>query len=37
MSSLKAIQTLLEGHMINRILNSWSFLAEGSFDTLHIK
>ena len=41
LSTLKAIKTLLKGHMINRILHSWSFhvkfnkLAEGSFDKFH--
>ena len=37
LSILKAKKALLKGHMINRILHSWSFhmnikLAEGSFD-----
>ena len=40
---LKAINLILEGHMINIILHSWSFhmkfmiLAEGSFYKFHIK
>ena len=43
MSTLKVIKTILKGHMINRILHSWSFhmkfikLSEGSFDKFHIK
>ena len=43
MSTLKAIKALLKGHMINRILHSWSFhmkfieLAEGLFDKFHMK
>ena len=40
---LKAIKSILWGHMINRILHSWSFnmkfmkLAEGSFHKFHMK
>ena len=40
---LKGINPILKGHMINRILQSWSFhmifmkLAEGSFHKLHMK
>ena len=40
---LKAIKSILKGHMINRILRSWSFhmkimkLVEGSFHKFHIK
>ena len=44
MSTLKAKKkTLLKGHMINRILHSWSFhmkiikLARGLFDKFHMK
>ena len=43
LSTLKAIKTFLKGHMINRILHSWSFhmkfikLAEGSFENFHMK
>ena len=43
LSILKAFNTILKGHMINRILHSWSFhmkfmkLAEGSFHKFHIK
>ena len=40
---LKAINPILKGHMINRILHEWSFLmkfmklAEGSFHKFHMK
>ena len=40
---LKTIKYHLKGHMINRILHSWSFhmefmkLAEGSFHKFHMK
>ena len=40
---LKAIKYHFEGHMINRVLHSWSFhmkfmkLAEGSFHKFHMK
>ena len=40
---LKTIKYCLKGHMINRILHSWSFqmkfikLAEGSFHKFHMK
>ena len=43
MCSLNAIKTILEGHMINKILHSWSFhmkfmkLAEVSFHKFHMK
>ena len=43
LSILKAINPILKGHMINRILHSWSFhmkfikLAEGSFHKFHMK
>ena len=40
---LKAIKSSLKGHMINKILHSWSFymkfmkLAKGSFHKFHVK
>ena len=43
MSILKAIKSRFKGHLINRILHSWSFhmkfmkLAEGSFHKFHMK
>ena len=39
----KVIKSILKGHMINRILHSWSFhmkfmkLAEGAYHKFHIK